>query len=86
VVIATAFRRLLWRALRATRSPGWFEEPLPDRQAPGPPMSALLADSALITQLFRGSITGAEYRRRMELLAARETERRPLAVPSPRGD
>jgi cbb3-type cytochrome oxidase subunit 3 len=38
-------------------------------------------EGLLVAQLFRGELTGPQYRRAMECLAARDEERHPITIP-----
>lgn len=38
-------------------------------------------EGLLVAQLFRGELTGPQYRRAMETLAARDADRHPIAMP-----
>jgi hypothetical protein len=72
---------LLWHAIRSARPPvDWYDEQLPDDVLSSP---ALAAEHALDARLVRGELTGAGYRRELEVLAALDACRRPLTTPGP---
>jgi hypothetical protein len=72
---------LLWRrVLSAHQRSDWYE-PFPADARPPLDTAALFQDDALVTQLVCGDITGTEFRRSMEDLAALHAWRQPLVVP-----
>jgi hypothetical protein len=81
-LMAGALTALLWRRVRPARSAGdWYDEPLADDVPPSPLTAALFTDDALVTQLICGDISGAEYRRAIEQLAASDAARFPFGLP-----
>jgi hypothetical protein len=72
---------VLWRRARSAYRRGDWYEPFPADARPPLDTAALFRDDALVTQLVCGDITGTEFRRSMEDLAALDAWRQPLVVP-----
>jgi hypothetical protein len=72
---------VLWRRVRSAHQRGAWYEPFPADARPRLDTAAVFQDDALVTRLVCGDITGTEFRRSMEDLAARDARRQPLVVP-----